>query len=144
MHIKQKFNVYFQKYNILVICDRLLYQFPMIVAEFLLASLLFCIREAKMIRIRHDPDPHHSKKRLCKCTCLLSFMLTYLWRNILYQPTFHNRLVRTHGGHPLQMYLQISFFFSIEIMFDAKHKINKMTKFRSVQKKLIYRYICKG
>ena len=26
-------------------------------------------------------------------------------RNILYQPTFHNRLVRTYGGHHLQMNL---------------------------------------
>ena len=42
--------------------------------------------------------------------------------NILQQLTFHNRLVRTHRGHHLQMNLWI-IIFSIEIMFHAKHEI---------------------
>ena len=47
-------------------------------------------------------------------------------RNILYQPSFHNRLVRTHGGHHLQMNL-LTIFFSIKIMFRASHEIDEVT-----------------
>ena len=56
-------------------------------------------------------------------------------RNILYQPTFHNRLVRTHGGHHLQMNLN-HFFLQSKLCLMKNMKLTKCHKF------VVYKISC--
>ena len=67
-----------------------------------------------VLKSRTGPPPapkEHSRKKKTKTKR----------RNILYQPSLHNRLVRTLTNE------SVDNFFSIKIMFGASHEIGEVT-----------------